>query len=299
VISELLRAQGACPEGDAWRLEEAGRVCRLQIRSTARGRHSATARPFLEISTRLAAGEGGVWDDRRLALLNARAVGGCYGVVRNRLSLRAQLPLADEAQCDGHLPWLINAVVRSQRQLTPLLPQHLTSALRCASALPRFGATWKDPVPDAAWLNVKQTLDEDDIAVDLTESGVAFELPLGDQRFFHARRPRRNGAVICITTACPHPLVGAGYLATIRLPVHAADHTVVTKLNRMELRTERLAPRLGAWGLREGGTAVIYSQFLPTDRARIGLEHLIARWMIARVRWLRRRVWKSAAGFCL
>jgi hypothetical protein len=99
-----------------------------------------------------------------------------------------------------------------------------------------------------------------------TPSSIWAELPMSGDCPSRTIDPRAETALLQVNTTTPHPIAGAGYLATIFLPLPKppADSTeICRRLNELDLEQLEFAPRLGAWGLHGPDDLPGYTCFFP------------------------------------
>jgi hypothetical protein len=110
-----------------------------------------------------------------------------------------------------------------------------------------------------------------------TPSSVWAELPMSGDCPSRSIDPRAETALLQVnTTTMPHPIAGAGYLATIFLPLPKppADSTeICRRLNELDLEHLEFAPRLGAWGLHGPEDLPGYTCFFPSAEPIARISH--------------------------
>lgn len=232
-------------------------------------------------------------DERGIAELNARAVHGAF--VRNSrgdLEVRAQFALYPDEPALDLMEHLLLGVFGGQLAMawagvkTWANPHTLDKEAEYQE-MPR---SWSVGLPATAFSEVAEQMSQRGIAATAREDGVTAEVALEA-----GSAPSRmhdlaaNTALLTVQTAAVHPLAGAGYLATIALPMHVPASkapAVCAYLNEVELQRTDFVPCIGAWGVRERGRRVAYSSFIPTP-SPIGMFHrTLLWWMVLRVQAL-------------
>jgi hypothetical protein len=114
--------------------------------------------------------------------------------------------------------------------------------------------------------------------------------------------PEADTALLQVNTAVPHGIAGAGYLATILLPIREATPNgaeLCRRLNALELEHVEFVPRLGAWGLHGSKELPGYSCFLPYRAPLADVQTTLMFWCARRAAWLRERWWVARTGLDL
>ena len=236
--------------------------------------------------------------------LNAMAVHGAYHTENGNLRQTAQFSIhTNEPAVHLAVQTILNAFGGQ-------LPIGMSVALATASAaaleqqrahhaMPR---QWQTPVdPESLNAATKMLRDRGLVASNDAKS-VWAELPLSGDCPSRSIDPQAETAVIQVDTTIPHPVAGAGYLATISLPpaVPAADSAeVCRRLNALELQATDFVPRLGAWGLHGPDAVPGYSCFMPCAEPYAGMHMTMIWWSAIRAAWLRDRVWVAKRGLTL
>jgi hypothetical protein len=190
------------------------------------------------------------------------------------------------------------------------LPLGLSTALGVASAnaweqqrarhgMPR---QWGEPVAANALEAASTLLRQQGLAASNSQDALWAELPLSGDCPSRSIDPQAETALLQVNMSIPHPIAGAGYLATISLPLAAAPAdaaAICRRLNDMELKEVDFVTRLGAWGLTRSDGMPGYSCFIPSPRAMGELHLAVMGWCIRRALWLRDRCWVAGVGIQL
>jgi hypothetical protein len=188
------------------------------------------------------------------------------------------------------LGYAINAMDRDGRNY-----QFWRSRISC----PRL---WTTPLPASAFGNLAVALQQYGRVTALGPSGVVMDVSLVEAAAALPAVPDADAARISIRTDVQHPLAGTGYCATLTLPRAPSRELLpqrCTQLNAIEHRQADFAPRLGAWGMRDLCTQIVYGMFWPTDRASTTAVTKVAHWMVRRALWIRRSLWMPGSGLSL
>jgi hypothetical protein len=103
-----------------------------------------------------------------------------------------------------------------------------------------------------------------------------------------------------LLTSQPHPRLGNGLLAVLKLPFTTnADeaNAVSNQLNFLEATTwtKMRMPLLGAWSTspqsEDGSAGPTFSTFLPNLVYQPGIAENLVLWSLARARWVRETLW--------
>ena len=234
--------------------------------------------------------------------LNALAVYGAYQLRDGRLRQTAKYSIyANEASPHLAAQTILNAFGGQ-------LPLGRSTAIATSSAealaeqqrhhaIPR---EWPKPVEEQSLAAAVAILQKRGLAAANNAAAVWAELPLSGDCPSRAIDPSAETAILQVNVASPHPIAGAGYLATITLPPAAAvadAPAICARLNELELQETDFVPRLGAWALHAPGELPGYSCFIPSA-ARSGALHLtLMWWSVRRAAWLRDRLWVERQGF--
>ena len=258
-----------------------------------------------EVDTKYTAGSGlPPFHAMGLQRLNALAVHGAYHVVSGKLRQTAQYSIyANESAAHLAAQSILNAfggqlpLGRSTAMAT--LSAAALEQQRAHHAMP---VRWQHPLDEAALQAATTMLQGRGIAASNNASGVWAELPLSGDCPSRSIDPQAETALLQVTGGVPHPIAGAGYLATISLPLASAppdSAELCRRLNAMELAQLEFVPRLGAWGLQAPADLPGYSCFIACAEPWADLHLTLMWWCVARAAWIRDRFWKARAGLDL
>jgi hypothetical protein len=118
-------------------------------------------------------------------------------------------------------------------------------------------------------------------------TGLTLETPFGE-----------DSALIRLLTDQGHPLLGNGLLATLQLPVIAADLDVarlVNELNYTEASTWTGFALIGCWHSQKVGddSRPVFSTFVPNVYHQPMIATVVAFWMLNRARWARAELYPN------
>jgi hypothetical protein len=233
--------------------------------------------------------------------LNSWAVHGAYHQSGGRLRQTAQLSIyANEPAVHLTVQSILNAF-GGQLPLGRSIALAVTSAAvlkqqRAHHALP---PRWQTPLDPESLNAASAMLRQRGLAASNNSTSVWAELPLSGDCPSRSIDPQAETALLQVNVGVPHPIAGAGYLATISLPLPQApadSAEVCARLNALELQEVDFVPRLGAWGLHAPNDLPGYSCFIPSAEALGGLHTTLMWWCARRAAWLRDRFWKAKAG---
>jgi hypothetical protein len=235
-----------------------------------------------------------------LQRLNAMAVYGAYVASAGGLRQTAQYSIyAQEPAAHLAAQTILNAFGAQ-------LPLGRSTALATASeaamkqqrAHHHLPGRWRVPLPAAAFEATVAALRARGIAASSNATAVWAELPLSGNLTSRSVDPRAETAWLQVDTAVPHPIAGAGYLATLRFPWArrpARPAELCLKLNALEHALVDFPPRLGAWGLgREDLPG--YCCFIPAAEPVADLHQTLMWWSVWRAAWIRDRYWVAEQG---
>jgi len=232
--------------------------------------------------------------------LNSWAVHGAYGLDRGRLSQKAQYSIySNESAVHLAVQSILNAFGGQ-------LPLGLSTALATTSAAVlkqrrahhAMPSRWERPLGEDALMAATAALRERGLAASNSATAVWAEFPLSGDCPSRSIDPQAETALLQVNAGVPHPVAGAGYLATISLPLATSPPNsaeVCRRLNELEFGQLDFVPRLGAWGLHAPDDLPGYSCFIPSAEPLDGLHMTLMWWCVKRAAWLRNRVW-SAGG---
>jgi hypothetical protein len=236
--------------------------------------------------------------------LNAMAVHGAYHLRNGRLRQTAQYTIyANEPSAHLAAQTILNAF-GGQLPLGRSVALATTSTeclqqQRLHHAMPR---QWQQPLDEQSLQAARTMFQERGLAA--SNNAIAFwtEFPMSGDCPSRAIDPQADTALLQVNVGTPHPIAGAGYLATISLPLAEAPPNaaeVCRRLNALELKQPDFVPRLGAWGLHGSDDLPGYSCFIPCSEPTEDLHKTIMWWCVLRAGWLRTRFWIAKAGLDL
>ena len=170
---------------------------------------------------------------------------------------------------------------------------------RAHHAMPR---EWNKPLDVESLSASTKQLQEHGLAASNNASSIWAELPMSGDCPSRTIDPRAETALLEVNTTTPHPIAGAGYLATIFLPLPKppADSTeICRRLNELDLEQLEFAPRLGAWGLHGPDDLPGYTCFFPSAEPMPGFHMAMMWWCARRAAWIRDRYWVAQQGIVL
>jgi hypothetical protein len=236
-----------------------------------------------------------------LQRLNAWAVHGAYHLSGGRLRQTAQFSIfADEPGVHLSVQTILNAF-GFQLPLGRSIALSMISAAvlkqqRAHHALPH---QWQTPLGEESLNTASTMLRQRGLAASNNSTSVWAELPLSGDCPSRSIDPQAETALLQVNMGVPHPIAGAGYLATISLPLTQApadSAEICARLNALELLEVDFVPRLGAWGLHAPNDLPGYSCFIPSAEPVGGLHMTLMWWCARRAAWLRDRFWKAKVG---
>jgi len=236
--------------------------------------------------------------------LNSWAVYGAYHLDNGGLWQRAQYSIyADESAVHLAVQCILNAF-GGQLPLgrSTALATGSAASLKQQRAHHGLPARWPKPLQETALAAATATLRERGLAASNNATAMWAELPLSGDCPSRAIDPHAETALLQVNTGVPHPIAGAGYLATISLPLaqsppNAAE--LCRRLNELELGQLDFVPRLGAWGLHTSDDLPGYSCFIPCAEPWGALHMALMWWCVRRAAWLRDHYWQAKAGIRL
>jgi hypothetical protein len=161
---------------------------------------------------------------------------------------------------------------------------------------------WQKPLDEEALIVAAATLQQRGLAASNNSTALWAELPLSGDCPSRSIDPQAETALLQVNVGIPHPIAGAGYLATITLPLAQApadSAEICARLNGLELEEIDFVPRLGAWGLHTPNDLPGYSCFIPSTEPLGALHMTMMWWCVRRAAWLRDRFWKAKVGLVL
>lgn len=236
--------------------------------------------------------------------LNSWAVHGAYHLNDGRLRQTAQFSIYSNEPA-GHLAAqsILNAF-GGQLPLGRSTALAITSAatLKQQRAHHAMPGRWPKPLDEEALRAATAALQQRGLAASNSSTAVWAELPLSGDCPSRSIDPGAETALLQVSAGVPHPIAGAGYLATISLPLPQApadSAEICARLNALELEETDFVPRLGAWGLHTPDDLPGYSCFIPCAEPMGGLHMAIMWWCVRRAAWLRDRFWAAKIGLRL
>ncbi len=236
--------------------------------------------------------------------LNSWAVHGAYHLTDGHLRQTAQYSIySDEPAAHLAAQSILNAF-GGQLPLgrSTALATTSAAALRQQRAHHAMPGRWPKPLDEAALIATTATLQQRGLAASNNSTAVWAELPLSGDCPSRSIDPQAETALLQVNTGVPHPIAGAGYLATISLPLTPAPvdrAEICARLNALEGEEIDFVPRLGAWGLHTPDDLPGYSCFIPTAEPSGALHMTIMWWCVRRTAWLRDRFWTAKVGVSL
>jgi hypothetical protein len=236
--------------------------------------------------------------------LNSWAVHGAYYLDNGRLWQKAQLSVySNEPAVHLAVQTILNAF-GGQLPLgrSTALATNSAAALRQQRAHHAMPSRWPKPLDEEALTAAAATLRQRGLAASSSATAVWAELPLSGDCPSRSIDPQAETVLLQVNVGVPHPIAGAGYLATISLPLTQAPPNaaeVCRRLNELELEQLDFVPRLGAWGLHTTDDMPGYSCFLPSAEPLGALHMTVMWWCVRRAAWLRDRFWKAESGIAL
>ncbi len=236
--------------------------------------------------------------------LNRMAIYGAYEVRDDQLRQTAKVSIyANEPAAHLVAQSILNAfggqlpIGRSAALAT--ISAAVLEQQRAHHAMPR---EWKKPLDEESLKAAAAALQGQGLAASNSATSVWAELPMSGDCPSRSIDPRAETALLQVNTATPHPIAGAGYLATIFLPLPKApeDPTeICRRLNEMDLEHVEFAPRLGAWGLHGREDMPAYTCFFPAAEALPGFHMAMMWWCARRAAWIRDCFWVANQGIVL
>jgi hypothetical protein len=236
--------------------------------------------------------------------LNAMAVHGAYHLSGGQLRQSARFSVhANETSVHLLVQSILNAFagqlpIGRSIALATTSPAVLEQQ-RAFHDLPR---EWKKPLDEAAFKAAATMLQGRGLAASNNSTGVWAELALSGTCPSRAIDPQAETALLQVNVGIPHPVAGAGFLATISLPLAnppADAAEVCRRLNALELEQSDFVPRIGAWGLRGPNDMPGYCCFIPCAEPIDGLHMTMMWWAALRAVWIRERLWIAKTGLNL
>jgi hypothetical protein len=158
---------------------------------------------------------------------------------------------------------------------------------------------WPKPLEEEALVAATTTLQQRGLAASNSATSLWADFPLGGDCPSRAIDPQAETALLQVNLGVPHPIAGAGYLATISLPMTQAPANaaeICARLNELEFEEIDFVPRLGAWGLHTSDDLPGYCCFIPSTEPLGGMHMTLMWWCVRRAAWLRERFWAAKIG---
>jgi hypothetical protein len=236
--------------------------------------------------------------------LNSWSVHGAYQLENGRLRQTAQYSIYSNEPAVHLVTQSILNAFGGQLPLGRSTALATTSAavLRQQRTHHAMPGRWAKPLDEGALIAAATTLQQRGLAASNNSTGVWAEFPLSGDCPSRAIDPQAETALLQVNVGVPHPIAGAGYLATITLPLARApvdSAEICARLNALELAEIDFAPRLGAWGLHTSNDLPGYCCFIPSTEPLGELHTTLMWWCVRRAAWLRDRYWAAKAGLQL
>ena len=232
--------------------------------------------------------------------LNSWSVHGAYHVDNGRLRQTAQYSIYSNEPAVHLVTQSILNAFGGQLPLgrSTALATASAAALKQQRAHHAIPGRWPKPLQEDALAAAATTLQQRGLAASNNSTGVWAEFPLSGDCPSRAIDPRAETALLQVNVGVPHPIAGAGYLATISLPLTQAPANsaeICARLNALELEEIDFVPRLGAWGLHTSKDLPGYCCFIPTTQPMEAMHMTLIWWCVRRAAWLRER-WAAKIG---
>jgi hypothetical protein len=236
--------------------------------------------------------------------LNALAVYGAFRVHEGRIRQEAHVSLYENETAVHFVTQTILNAFGAQLPIgrSILLAATAANALEQQRAHHAMPTRWDPPLEAAALERSVRILRERGFVAAHDDTTVWAEFPLSGACPSRSIDPEADTALLQVNTAVPHPIAGAGYLATILLPIREATPNgaeLCRRLNALELEHVEFVPRLGAWGLHGSKELPGYSCFLPYRAPLADVQTTLMFWCARRAAWLRERWWVARTGLDL
>jgi hypothetical protein len=233
--------------------------------------------------------------------LNSWAVHGAYDMSDGRLRQQAKFSIySNEPAAHLAAQSILNAF-GGQLPIGRSTALAMTSAavLKQQRAHHAMPSRWQSPLEPATLAETTAMLQHRGLAASNDATRVWAELPLSGDCPSRGIDPLAETALLQVDAGIAHPIAGAGYLASISLPIKKAPSNgaeLCARLNRLELQQADFVPRLGAWGLHPPDDLPGYSCFIPCAEPVGGLHLTLMLWCAMRAAWLRDRFWIPQVG---
>ena len=236
--------------------------------------------------------------------LNSWTVHGAYHLDNGRLQQTAQYSIYSSEPAVHLVTQSILNAFGGQLPLGRSTAMATTSAAALKQQRAHHGipGRWPKPLDEEALIAATTTLQQRGLAASNSSTGVWAEFPLSGDCPSRAIDPQAETALLQVNVGVPHPIAGAGYLATISLPLTQApvnSAEICARLNALELEETDFVPRLGAWGLHTANDLPGYCCFIQSTEPLGALHMTIMWWCVRRAAWLRDRFWAAKVGLQL
>jgi hypothetical protein len=233
--------------------------------------------------------------------LNALALHGAFDLQGDTLVQKAQLSIYSNEVSAPFMTWLALTAFGQQ------LPLGQSTALATASAaileqqrahhgMPR---QWHQPLAADALQATVASLHSRGLAASHNDKAVWAEVALSGTCPSRSIDPKAETALLQVTVGTPHPIAGAGYLASVSLPwpkAPADPAATCRRLNELEMGMPDFVPRLGAWGLHGPEDVPRYTCFIPCPEPFADLHSTMIWWQAVRAAWIRDDLWVAGEG---
>jgi hypothetical protein len=236
--------------------------------------------------------------------LNARAVYGAYHLSNGQLRQTAQYSIySNESAAHAAAQSILNAF-GSQLPLGRSMALGITSAamLKEQRAFHGLAPQWQTSLGEESFKTAANLLQQNGWAAANSATSVWAEVPLSGNCPSRSIDPQAETALLQVNEGIPHPIAGAGYLATISLPTAEAPPNaaeICARLNALEMQQVDFVPRLGAWGLLGPKDLPVYSCFIPCTQPLGDMHITLMWWCVSRTVWLREKFWAAKQGLQL
>ena len=233
--------------------------------------------------------------------LKALAVHGAFSQPADTLVQKAQLSIYSNEVSAPFMVWTALTAFGQQLpfgQSTCLATGsgEVLEQQRAHHGMPR---QWPQPLPPEALQATVASLHSRGLAASSNDKAVWAEVALSGTCPSRSIDPAAETALLQVNVATPHPIAGAGYLATLSLPwpKRPADPVeTCRRLNELEWARSDFVPRLGAWGLHGPEDVPRYSCFMPCTEPFADLHSTLIWWQAVRAAWIRDELWVAGEG---
>lgn len=231
-----------------------------------------------------------------LQRLNGMAVYGAYQRVAEGLRQTAQYSIFADEPAPHHAAQSILNAFGGQLPLgrSTVLATVSPAAMKQQRAHHHLPGRWRVPLPVESLRSTAAALQARGIAAGSDETAVWAELPLRGTVPSRSIDPGAETALLRVDTTVAHPIAGAGYLATLRLPwtrPPSEPARLCQELNALEQTLVDFPPRFGAWGLLGRDDLPGYTCFIPATEPFGDAHEALMWWSLWRAAWIRDRCW--------